>query len=118
MKPLFIPLKTAYFEAFADGTKTVEYRAYGPRWNERICVPGRPATISHGYSGNRITATISQFETLILQQAPAPAQQLFPHAHLIAAIHLTIAQDALESACQRRQARADHQLRSQGTSLL
>ena len=29
---LFIPLKTAYYDAFVDGSKTVEYRRYGKGW--------------------------------------------------------------------------------------
>lgn len=49
MTPLFIPLKTAYFQQFRHGLKDVEIRRYGPRWNERTCVVGRPVVISHGY---------------------------------------------------------------------
>ena len=45
---LFIPLKTAYFEAFRAGTKTVEFRLYGPRWNERTCPVGRSVVLSKG----------------------------------------------------------------------
>lgn len=46
---LFIPLKTEYFEAFANGSKDTEYRPYGPRWNERTCRVGRPVVLSKGY---------------------------------------------------------------------
>jgi len=31
MKPLFIPLKTIYYEAFKDGSKTEELRRYGKK---------------------------------------------------------------------------------------
>ena len=57
-KPLFVPLKTRYFRAFEDGTKTTEYRRYGPRWNERTARIGRPVTLSHGYSGARLYARV------------------------------------------------------------
>lgn len=61
-KPLFIPLKTAYFEAFANGEKTTEYRPYGPRWNERTCSVGRKVTLSHGYGkARRLTGTVIAF---------------------------------------------------------
>jgi hypothetical protein len=30
-KPLFIPLKAEFFEAFERGEKDTEYRVYGPR---------------------------------------------------------------------------------------
>lgn len=49
MTPLFVPLKREFFEAFAAGTKTREFRKYGPRWNERTCRRGRPVVLSMGY---------------------------------------------------------------------
>ena len=48
-KPLFIPLRTEYFDAFCDGSKDTEFRPYGPRWNESTCWLGRPVTLSKGY---------------------------------------------------------------------
>jgi hypothetical protein len=48
-KPLFLPLKGQYFDAFVDGSKDTEYRMYGPRWNERTCKAGRPVLLSRGY---------------------------------------------------------------------
>jgi len=48
-KPLFIPLNTKYYEAFADGSKTVEYRLHGKRWHPGTCWAGRPVTFSKGY---------------------------------------------------------------------
>jgi len=53
VKPLFIPLKTKYFEAFENGSKDTEYRPYGKRWNERTCPVGRPVVLSRGYGKQR-----------------------------------------------------------------
>ena len=62
MKPLFIPLKSEYFEAFASGKKNSEYRPYGPRWNERTCLIGRPVTLSKGYGKkHRLSGVIAQY---------------------------------------------------------
>jgi len=62
VKPLFIPLKTAYFEAFRSGLKTVEYRPYGSRWNERTCRLGRPVILSKGYGkAHRLYGHITDF---------------------------------------------------------
>lgn len=62
MTALFIPLKTEYFEAFKAGTKTVEYRQYGPRWNERTCAIGRPVVLSRGYGKQqRLTGVVTEF---------------------------------------------------------
>ena len=63
MKPLFIPLKAEYYDAFCDGTKDTEYRLYGPRWNEKTCPIGRPAVISKGYGiRHRRTGIVVGFE--------------------------------------------------------
>jgi hypothetical protein len=62
-RPLFVPLKTAYFEAFANGSKTEELRRYGPRWNERTCVVGRPVVLSKGYGkAHRLDGRIGKFK--------------------------------------------------------
>ena len=61
-KSLFIPLKTLYYEQFAAGAKTIEYRKYGPRWNERVCKVGRPVTLSKGYGKrHRLNGVITAF---------------------------------------------------------
>ncbi len=62
-KPLFIPLKRKFFEAFRDGKKDTEYRKYGVRWNQSVCWPGRSVILSLGYGkGNRLTGVITKFD--------------------------------------------------------
>ena len=62
-KPLFIPLRAEYYEAFGDGSKTDELRLYGPRWNERTCHVGRKAVLSRGYgTQNRMAGHVSKFD--------------------------------------------------------
>lgn len=87
-KPLFIPLKTQWFRQFESGYKTIEYRAYGPRWNEKTCRVGRPATISHGYSGARLGRHVSKFMKLKREDAPKSAQEIYPASEYIAGICL------------------------------
>lgn len=63
MTPLFIPLKSEYFEAFADGSKRAELRRYGKRWNEGTCQIGRPVVLSKGYGkAHRLTGNILRFK--------------------------------------------------------
>ena len=63
MKPLFIPLRTVYFEMFREGIKQTEFRLYGPRWNERTCQPGRPVVLSKGYGKHaRLTGIVESFK--------------------------------------------------------
>ena len=52
-KPLFIPLKTEYFEAFESGEKEAEIRRYGARWNTDTCYAGRRVVLSCGYGKAR-----------------------------------------------------------------
>lgn len=62
-RPLFIPLKTQYFEAFKSGEKTEELRKYGGRWTEDTCRIGRPVTLSRGYGvGDRISGEVWRFK--------------------------------------------------------
>ena len=67
MKPLFIPLKTEYFEAFKAGTKDTEYRRHGSRWNEDVCQVGRPVVLSKGYKGERLSGVITGFDVRFLK---------------------------------------------------
>jgi len=63
MKPLFVPLKTDYFEAFANGSKCEELRRYGPRWNEKTCAVGREIVLSKGYGKqHRMSGVIRKFK--------------------------------------------------------
>lgn len=87
-KPLFIPLRREWFEAFERDDKDTEYRAYGPRWNERTCRIGREATLSFGYSGRRLSKVVAGFAKMSREAAPQAAQTIYPTARFIAAIHL------------------------------
>ena len=63
MKPLFIPLKAKYFDAFESGEKTTEYRKLGKGFNPSTCVLGRPVTLSRGYGkSRRLSGSIKNVE--------------------------------------------------------
>lgn len=62
MKPLFIPLKGEFYDQFAKGEKSIEYRPYGPRWNERTCPVGREVVLSRGYGkAHRLQGAVTDF---------------------------------------------------------
>ena len=64
---LFIPLKTEYYEAFCDGSKTVECRKYGKGWNEKTCTIGKKVVISKGYGKqNRKSGVIVGFTKQVM----------------------------------------------------
>jgi hypothetical protein len=59
---LFIPLRAEYFDAFARGEKTTEYRKRGPRWNAETCYVGRRVILSRGFGKqSRLAGTITGF---------------------------------------------------------
>lgn len=60
MKPIFIPLKSEYYQAFLDGSKRIEYRRAGVgQFTLAKCTPGREVTLSKGYgTRNRIKGTV------------------------------------------------------------
>jgi hypothetical protein len=92
MKPLFIPLRREYFEAFENGAKTVEYRLYGPRWNERTCWPMRPVVLSLGYGKKRrLTGLVAGFAKS-KEKSPAflACYPKAPANSLVACIHITL----------------------------
>lgn len=85
--PLFIPVKTKFYEDFLDGTKDTEYRKAGPRWNKRTCWIGRPAVISKGYGKqNRLYRTVQFYEEKMMD-TPAVIE-CYGKPTLIACIYL------------------------------
>lgn len=88
-KPMFIPLRTEWFRKIESGEKDTEYRAYGPRWNEKHCRVGRAVTLSLGYGKRcRLSKVISSFSVLDWADAPPEARAIYPDAAFISAIGL------------------------------
>ena len=51
---LRIILRYRFFDAFASGEKTLEWRRYNHRWNERVCRVGRQVVLLRGYNPHPI----------------------------------------------------------------
>lgn len=85
-KPLFVPLKREYFEAFRRGEKTTEFRPLGPRWNERTCALGRSVVLSLGYGkAHRLAGIITGFSTDPYPQRRPGWTDCYGDRHTIAA---------------------------------
>ena len=73
MKPIFIPLKTEFYEAFISGTKKYEYRKYGGYWSEKHIWPGKEVVISKGYGKhNRRKGVVTSFQKTMGYNCPNP----------------------------------------------
>lgn len=74
-KPLFIPLNATYYDEFAAGIKTREYRfATGP-WNLTNVYTGRRVTLSRGYGKkNRLTGVVENVWLIPYYSLPVDMQ--------------------------------------------
>lgn len=92
MTPLFIPLKRQHFDRFRDGSKRIEYRPEGPRWNARTCLVGRPVVLSLGYGKqHRLHGVIVGYEASSEPTKTAEWQDCYPgRAGLAACIEIHI----------------------------
>lgn len=93
-KPLFIPLKGEYFDAFAAGTKHAEYRPHNGRWNAVTCRVGRRVLLSRGYGRqHRLWATITAFAIELSPQSLPGWLACYGHRHSEACV-ITLQIDA------------------------
>lgn len=95
MKPLFVPLRRVHFERFRDGSKRIEWRAYGPRWNRRVAHRGRKIILSSGYSGARLAGEVVRTRKVAAQLAPQEARDIYPGKRFLCAIHVCLESDGI-----------------------
>jgi hypothetical protein len=67
-----IAVRREYYEAFASGVKTIEYRRHRPPFTARVFYPGRRVRIRCGYGLARpeLLATVARFEVKLLADVP------------------------------------------------
>jgi len=87
--PLFVPLRAEYFREFAAGTKNVEWRKIGPRFNERTLYKGRAITLSNGYSGARLYGRVVRLEFAAASTVPN-ATSIYKPSDLLVGIHIKL----------------------------
>ena len=91
VKPLFVPLKTQYYEEFVAGVKDTEYRKYGRGWNENTCIIGREVIISNGYGKyRRSRGVIRSFEVIDSSTIPSAREVYGPVKIELAAIGIDL----------------------------
>lgn len=89
-KPLFVPLRGEWFDAFESGAKGTEFRALGPRWNARTCRIGRRVVLSRGYGkARRLSGVIVGFAE-VCPDADAALSSIFPGVSRFAAIEIAL----------------------------
>jgi hypothetical protein len=94
-RPLFIPLKREWFEAFERGDKTEEFRPAVSRWSATICRIGRPVVLSLGYGKQRrMHGTITGWRECGPDAHPA-IRSVYPTGDRFVAIKITTANPTL-----------------------
>lgn len=97
-KPYPLVVKRVFFDQFAAGTKTIEYRRHRGRFTERIFWLGRAISIRCGYDGKspRLAARVTRFQVARLDQTgehAAALKKIYPGLaddDEIAMIHLDL----------------------------
>ncbi len=88
--PLFVPLCGRWFDAFASGQKTVEYRRPQGTWTAKNCTVGRAVVLSRGYGKQkRITGKIVSY-ALVPAASIGDAADIYPDAETLAAIGIAL----------------------------
>lgn len=87
-KPFFLPLKFIYFNAFAHGLKTKEYRLSGSRYG---CITvGREVILSCGYMGARLFAICTNVIEKPIEECPPECLSIYPIGSKLLEIHLLV----------------------------
>ncbi len=89
MKPIYAVLTAHWFDEFASGRKTTEYRRSGPLWNADRCTIGRSIIFSRGYTKRRLKSRIVNFAIVPAADCPDIAD-IYPDATEIAAIGIEL----------------------------
>lgn len=90
-RPVFIFLRTEWFEKFESGEKKTEYRRIAGQFTRRKCVVGRRVTLSKGYGKKtRLTGGITSYAEISLARAPKAAQEMYPGETRLAAIKIEL----------------------------
>lgn len=94
IKPLFLPLKTEYFNAFKNGSKTHELRV-GARWGHIYCHIGRKVILSKGYGKyERLNGMITSFEAVSVDSLSDndynAVKELYPYTDYINKIGIEV----------------------------
>ena len=89
-RPLFIPLRAEWFEAFAEGRKREEFRPYNARWNERSCPVGRPVVLSCGYGAKRRLRGVIEGFRVAGPDATPTLRSIYPTGDRFSAIAIRV----------------------------
>ena len=90
IKSIFVPLRTEHWKDFRDRRKSIEWRAWGARWNDRTITPGRPIILSKGYIRDRLHGVVVKAQRVSRLLAPDAALAIYPNVETFCAIEIAL----------------------------
>jgi hypothetical protein len=90
IKPVFVVLRTEHWVDFRDRRKSVEWRAWGERWNDRTITPGRTVILSKGYTRTRLHGVVFNVQRVSRLLAPDAALAIYPDVEAFCAIEIEL----------------------------
>lgn len=88
----FLFLKREYFDLFANGEKSIEWRAWKHQFTDKTYHAGRAIELRAGYSKDapRLYGVIIKTDRVPRAEAPDVARSIYPDAQEFCAIYIEI----------------------------
>jgi hypothetical protein len=90
IKSIFVPLHSKHWVDFRDRRKTIEWRAWGARWNDRTISPGRTIILANGYTRARLHGVVVKAHRVSRLLAPDGARAIYPDVEAFCAIEIAL----------------------------
>ena len=89
-KPIFVALRSEHWNDFRDRRKSIEWRAWGARWNDRTIIPGMPIILAKGYTRDRLHGVVVRVQRVSRPLAPDAALAIYPDVEAFCAIEIAL----------------------------
>jgi hypothetical protein len=89
-KSIFVPLRSKHWVDLRDRRKSIEWRAWGARWNDRTITPGRTIILSKGYTRDRLRGVVIKVHRVSRSLTPDGARAIYPDVETFCAIEIAL----------------------------
>ena len=89
-RSIFVPLRSKHWNDFRDRRKSIEWRAWGTRWNDRTIIPGSTIILAKGYTRDRLRGVVVRVQRVSRSLAPDAALAIYPNVETFCAIEIAL----------------------------
>lgn len=90
IKSIFVPLRSKHWIDFRDRRKSIEWRAWGARWNDRTIIPGSTIILAKGYTRDRLHGVVVRVQRVSRPLAPDGTLAIYPDIETFCAIEIAL----------------------------